>query len=366
MSGFSWSSLFKSTQELSESELPDIFPLSLTQTDFTKSDIVATYVKILTDTIERVHGLPEKFHQTFWDNCVQSEAPEGLVHMLALAMAEKKDLFLVYSASSNVLRRATFDEQREIESDYKAKGESAVGVFVSFKKYRRTDMLLIYSVLEYCILASLNKTVNISKAVQVKINTLRSSVSAIDSSVAVAQAKSIANALKKGNDVLLDAGDDITTSTPETAPTEKAIAFLDSKKAFILGLPMAYIAGEGKPGMGDSGSADTKAIDRGLKQYFVSIIKPVIKALFKVDVEFKSQDFSQVNTALETLKTFELTSDLYLSAEAKTEVIQRMFEVDPNDEKKAKKREASQAAIEPQVQNPGSPQDPQAGNQNRR
>lgn len=331
---------FKKSLTSGESGIPEIFPLSLTNLDFSRADILATYTKILTDTLERTHGIPNDYEPLLWDNCVQSETSEGLVTLLVEAMLTKSDLFLVYVPSVNVLRKATEDEKREILNDYKERGESTNGVYISFKKYRRTDMLLIYSALEYCVIASLNKNVNLSKAVQFKMHELRSSVSLADSAVAVDQAKSIAEALRCGNDVFLDSQDIITTATPDIGPTEKAITFLDAKRAFILGLPLAYISGIQTGGIGSTGEADTRAVERGLKQYFVSILQPVLQAVFGIKVEFKSQDFRQMSSALDALRTFDLVSDENLSRQSKQEILARMFDISLEDEQKALKAEA--------------------------
>lgn len=325
---------FGTAKAVSSNELPDIFPLSLTQATFIESDILSTYLKILTDVIERTHGLKEEFKPLLWDNCLQNEANEGLVTLLANAMTKKTELFLVYVPSVKVLRKATHEEQEKIRADYKKSGESKVGIFVSFKKYRRTEMLEIYSAFEYCVLSGLNKTLNISKAVQLKINKLRESVAVADAQVAVDQAKSIANALKNGNDVMLDKEDEIATATPDTSSTEKAITFLDAKRAFILGLPIAYVTGQQTGGIGSSGENDMRAVERGLIQYFVSIIQPVLKALWGAETEFKSQDFRQMTTALEVLKTFDLVSDENMPKEMKLEILARVFDVDLAEMKK--------------------------------
>lgn len=336
----------KTSSEVAACELPEIFPLALTQDIFNHADIEATFFKILADTIERTHGLAEKYEPLLWDNCVQTEAHHGLITHIAEAMTRERELFLVFKPSVMVLRKATSDEEAKIRADYEANGSSAVGVFVSFRRYRRSQMLRIYSALEYCVLSSLHKSLNISKAVQIKISKLRESVSVMDADLAASQARALAKALERGKDVYLDKEDEITTATPDTSTTEKAISFLDAKRAFILGLPLAYISGLQTGGLGSSGEADTKAIERGLKQYYVSIVQPTLKALFGADTEFKSEDFRQMETNLEVLKTFELTSDEYMSKEAKTEVVQRMFGLCAEDEKKAMKKEADQAALD--------------------
>jgi hypothetical protein len=325
---------FRATAETCDSELPEIFPLALRCDVFTKADILQTYTKILADTLERTHGLSEDLSPLLWDSCVQTDAAEGLVTLLANAMSAQTELFLVYKPSVKVLRKADRQEEARIRQDYKQNGESAVGVFLSFKGYTRTEMLLIYSAFEYCVLGSLNKTLNVAKAVQLKINELRSSTALVDSEIAINQGKAIARALSNGRDVMIDAKDSIDTAKPDTSSTEKAIGFLDAKRAYILGLPLSYISGLQTGGIGSTGEADMRAVERGLKQYFVSIVRPVLKALFGVQTEFKSQDFREMNTALEVLKTFDLVSDENLSKEAKQEILARVFDLDPEEELK--------------------------------
>ena len=323
-------------------EVAEIFPLKIGSDEFVSNDILSTYTEILTDTLERTHGLSEKHANLMWDNCVQNEATQGLISLLARAMYDKADLFLVYLPSVNVIRKATSEEETKIREDYKKSGESKAGVYVSFKTYRRTDMLKIYSSFEYCVIAALNKNLHLSKAVQIKINDLRSSVSLSDAEVAKSQAKSIATALGKGSDVYMDVKDLIEMLKPDTESIQKAIAFLDAKRAFWLGLPLAYITGEQTGGIGSSGENDMRAVERGLKQYFVSIVRPVLKAVFGTETKFKSQDFRQIQSGLEVLKTFELVSDENISGESKQEIVARIFDLDLDQERKAIEKAAKE------------------------
>lgn len=333
-------------------DVPLVYTMNLTASEFIKADVLATYRRILTDTCERTHGIRDEQWRLLWDSCVQSDSSLGLVSLLAQAMAMKAEIFVVYIPSVQIVRLATQDEQRQIIADYKSKGSSKLGVWISFKNYARTDLLNLFSEMEFCVVSSLFKTVNLAKAVQFKMNEMRSSVSLADSSVTIQQAQAIATALRTGKDVLLDSKDEITTSTPDVAPTEKAIAFLDAKRAFHLSLPMAYISGQQSAGIGSTGDADARAVDRGLKQYFASIIQPVFEAVFGVDVEFRPEDTRQIESGLEVIKAFELVSDQYLSAETKREIVARAFDVDPEEETKrldaeAAEREAAAPETEP-------------------
>lgn len=344
---FSWLGL--TTNLVTKSGLQEIFPLRLRMVDFVDADILATYTKILTDTIERTYGIEPKYDHLLWDNCVQDATTHGLISLLADAMAYKREIFLVYVPSSNIVRKATSEEEQRIREDYKKQATSSVGVYISFKHYRRSDMLRIYSELEYCAISSLHKNMNIARAVQLKMAKLRESVALTDVEIVRNQAASIADALRQGEDVYMDKDDDVTTATPDSAPAEKAISFLDAKRAFFLGTPLAYISGLQTGGIGATGEADTKAIERGLKQYFRSIIYPTLKALFGLETEFKSQDFREVTTALEVMKTFDLVSNEYISREAKTEIVRRMWNLNEKEETRALKDEESAREEAPPV-----------------
>lgn len=313
------------TEKATVVDIPVLFPLSVNEKVFIETEIRAIYHKILTDVAERTQGLEAGQESKLWDNCLESESSDGLITMLTKAMFEKGDLFLVLDKASDVLRRATGEEQQIIRADYKKKAASATGTYISFKNFQRTDMLKLYAALDYCTIGALNKTMNIAKSVQIKVKDLRSNVSLADASVAIEQVQAIADALKAGRDTYMDQGDELVTADPKIDPTKASMELLNQKKAFYLGLPASYITGELNSGLGDSGQADARAVDRGLKIYFVSIFKPVCKALFNKEVSFKSEDFAQLSTNLEALKTFELVSDELISKENKLDVINKLF-----------------------------------------
>jgi hypothetical protein len=328
MAGLSTFFGFRTLGLTSDSELPVIFPLSVGQNEFINADVMNVYSRILTDCVERTQGIPPEVSTLLWDNCLQNESNEGLITLLAGAMTEKKDLFLVYKSDVQVLRLATESEARQIKEDYAVKGKSPVGIFVSFKNYMRTDIVKIYSTMEYCVIASLNKQMNLSKAIQFKMSEMRSSVSLTDSSVAKTQANEIARGLANGKDVMMDKNDEISTSAPDISAIEKSITFIDGKKSLYYGMPLAYVNGELTTGIGSTGEADTKAVERGLKNYYISVLKPVIEALFEITTSFKSNDFRQIGSALEAVKTFELVSDDLISRENKTLIISKLFDID--------------------------------------
>lgn len=322
MNWFGWSS----KEGNGSAYLPDSFPLGMIQNDFVRTEIVNIYTKILTDVVERTQGIPDDKVQFLWDNCVQSESPEGLVTLLACAMAEKKELCLIFK--NDVLRRADGQEAQQIKADYQKSGKSALGVFVSFARYVRSDMIKLYSAMEYCTVAALNKQMNLSKATQFKISDLRASVSLADSADAKTQASVMADALSKGKDIIMDAKDVLELLKPDLTAVKESILFLDSKRCFYLGMPLSYINGELPKGLGDTGEADAKGIERGLKSYYHSIFKPVFEAVFEGKTTFKSQDFRQIDSALNALKVFELVSDEFISKDNKLLIVNKLLDVE--------------------------------------
>lgn len=309
-------------------EMPDIFPMSVMPEAFIRTDIRNLYAKILTDTLERTQGISDQQQQVLWDNCLQSESSKGLVTLLSEAMEQKNDLVIVYNPALGTIRKASGQETVEIKADYEKKGKSSKGVFVSFKHYDRTDMIRLYTALEYCVISSLNKSMNLSRALQFKMSNMRGSVSLADSTDVKTQAIEVAQALAKGRDVMIDGDDVIDTAKPDLTAAKEGMLFVSAKRSYYLGMPISYITGEQTTGIGSTGEADTKAIDRGLKGYYFSIIKPTVEAIFGIKTTFNPQDFAHIESGLEALKMFELVSDQFISDENKLLIVNKLFGVD--------------------------------------
>lgn len=325
-----------------DNELPEIFSLGIPCEDFAKLNITYLYKKILTDCIVRTQGIPDNVRRALWDNCMASESDKGLISLLATAMTAKSELYLVWNL--NVLRKANAQEQIIIKADYAKMGKSSVGAYISFRNYELSDILLIYASLEHASLASLSSMMNLAKAIQFKMANMRKSVGAYDKDDVVKQCVAIATALKAGKAVAIDGEDEITTSQLDMEPTEKAVSFLDSKRAYYTGLPKSYITGEQTGGIGSSGENDTRAIQRGLEPYWESIIHPTLKAVFNIDTKFQLERFGQVDSALNALRTFELVSEDLISLENKREIVSDMFDIE-NDLKNQPKEELPEIVV---------------------
>lgn len=327
----SWLSFLSGGSDSVDS-LRDIFPIPIAQKDFVSIDVQNIYTRILTDVLERTQGIPEDAKNLLWDNCLGSEKPDGLITMLAKAMVNKKELYLVYRKDLKVIRAATPTEEAQIREDYKALGESKVGVYITFKNYIKSDMVQFYSLLEYCAIGGLWKQANLSKAVLLKISDLRASVSLADAAKAQSQGKALADGLADGKDVVMDAKDIIESLAPDLTATNSTLELISKKHSFYLGLPASYFSGEGQAtSMSDTGKADSKAVERGLKPYYFSIAKPVIEGIFGSKTTFKSEDAEGLTAALNALEIMDRTSNEFLGKDNKTLVVNKAFGLDENE-----------------------------------
>jgi hypothetical protein len=311
-------------------ELPSIFPMPIAERDFIAIDVENIFLKILTDVSERTHGLKDDQKEMLFDSCLASENEKGLISLLAESMTNKSDLFLVID--SGVLRKATASEQVTIKADYKKQAYSSVGIYISFSKYIKTDMIKLYSALQYCTVSSLNKSMNVSKAIQFKMSDMRATVSLTDKAEVKEQALAIAKGIGDGKDAIIDAKDSIETAVPDLTAVKESIAFINQKMSFYLGLPESYITGIQADGLFAVGDVDQKNTERGLKSYYQSIIKPVFEALFKVKVSYKSQDFRQIESGLRALQAFDLASDELIPFDQKQKIINGLFDIEEKDQ----------------------------------
>lgn len=332
-----WFSFLGTTSDSTES-FQDIFPIPIAEKDFVSIDVENIFSRILTDTVERTQGLPDDKKNLLWDNCLASEKQDGLITLLAKAMTDKKELFIVYQESTKVVRKADPEEESKIRDSYKKIAEpvklnGATGIYVTFKNYSKSDMVRFYSALEYCAVGGLWKQGNISKAVQIKINDLRTSISLGDSAEAKRQAKLMADGLAEGKDILTDAKDVIESMVPDLNATNSMLELIAKKQSGYLGLPASYFSGiQSASSLSDTGKADSKAIERGLRVYYFSIIKPVIEGLFSIKkTSYKSEDAEGLDIALKTLETFDRTSDEHLSKENKTLIVNKAFGLDEDE-----------------------------------
>jgi hypothetical protein len=168
----------------------------------------------------------------------------------------------------------------------------------------------------------------------------------------VEQARRIVNALLSGEPALLDAKDVLELITPDVGPIKEVGEDIDSDISLVLGLPISWVTGKQSKGLGDSGDADARSIDRGLEPYFWESIHPAFSLLFGTKLTLQQESNLDIATGIEAAKTFDLIGDDMIDIENKREILCNLFDV--KNTLKGKPADKPPAPIAPMAR-PGFP-----------
>lgn len=319
------SGIFKKNDANSTSDIDPFWLLSISQALFCELQLRAIYTRILTDVIARSETIPTVYRSLLRDS-MEGFGQRGLVEHIVHAMANQSDLVLKYEAG--ILYVPNYGEKQQIVDGWKNGIKPANTLLLSFRNYYKTTIMRQYLHHKYLLLGTQHRALNLSSALIMKIDNMRATVSLKDSPVAIEQAREIAIALVNGSPAILDSKDIIELPKVDIGPIKEVANDLQSEISLILGLPLSWVAGKQKVGLGDSGDADARAIDRGLEPYFWESIYPAFELLFGVKLKFRSENFEMLAQGLEALRTFELIGDDLISLENKRRIISSLLNIE--------------------------------------
>lgn len=312
------------TSEVSETILESPFSLKFTREGFCKVKTATIYKRILEGCYSRTEGQKDDDKiASLFDSFEKSGSCSGLISLLAEAMTKKDEAAIVYD--SGVARLAKIDEATQIKADYKKTASSSSGVLVDFKNYYLTDLILGYMSIIYDIMDSMNTQVGLAKSLQVKINSLRGTVSAVGKDDPITQAKEMNESLKAGRSVLMDKNDQIETLTLNSDSVKNAIALVNAFLASDIGMSLSFINGELTSGMSATGEADANKDEYGFLNFFNSIFKPTCDKLYGWNLQFISDDWRYFDAMIGSLLIVENSS--LLSEEQKKAYANRLLPV---------------------------------------
>ena len=144
---------------------------------------------------------------------------------------------------------------------------------------------------------------------------------------AIKQANQINDALKAGNSILLSKMDEVIQTAINSESTAKAIEIFNTALASDLGLSLSFVSGALTSGMSATGDADINYEDTGIKDFWVTIWKPVCLKLYGAkNVKYKTDRWRFLEAKLKSLVYIE--SSLLFTDEQKKEYAQDIL----NDE----------------------------------
>ena len=276
------------------------FKISLERDDFIKIKTENLYKKILHRCYSRTEGATDEIKiASLFDSKEKSGASNGLISLIAISMANKQEQAIVFK--SGIARIADFQEKEKIKTDYEDKGRSEDSVLINFQNYTLTNLVNSYYAMIYDILQSMNTQVGLAKALQIKISSLRATVSAAGKEEPIQQAKDVNEALTKGQSVLLDKNDAVETLTLNSDSVKNAIMLVNSQLATDLGVSLSFVNGELTTGMSATGEADSNADEYGFQDFFNSIFKPICDKLYGWNLRFVSDDWRYFSAMIGSL-----------------------------------------------------------------
>ena len=233
----------------------------------------------------------------------------GTIPLVAKAMTQMRKIYLVYRESAGLVRVATLEEQQEIDKHYKDYQNTVSklnnddrGMILDFSKYELTRLIKCYMSLLYAVLDSANTQVNLARSLQIKIDKLRENISVLTSEDAIKQANQINDALKAGNSILLSSMDEVIQTAINSESTAKAIEIFNTALASDLGLSLSFVSGALTSGMSATGDADINYEDTGIKDFWVTIWKPICVKLYgKEGVKYKTDRWRYLEAKLKSL-----------------------------------------------------------------
>ena len=289
------------------------FDLSLNEKNFVDYMVSDLYQSILTMCFDKIifpdaeQDFKDKITPSFYDNLSVEGINKGIIKNLAYGITQNQKVFLVNASAGDdiIVRQGT---QEELQKYEKAQGNIKNQIQMDFTKYNQSKALKLFYSMIYWIIRATNTNVKISNSVLVKIAKLRELVAKEDAEDVIKQAKEINDAIKKGNSIIADKDDTMERLEINSQATKDALDVAFSLVSGLIKMPLSFVNGELTTGLTQTGDSDNLAIERGLKNYYYTILKPCTEKLFETKTRFSSDNTAKLKTLIGILPQLELST----------------------------------------------------------
>lgn len=317
----------KEKTSIEKEDLKLAFDLNVNERDFVNYMVADLYQNILTMTFDKIifpgkESFKDNIISSFYDNYSVENIQKGIIKNLSIAMERTEPVFFVNASISEkevIVRTGTSEELEKYEE---AKGNVKKQIKMDFSKFHQAKLLKIFYQMIYWIIRATNTNVKISNSVLVKIAKLRELVAKEDADDVIIQAKEINNALKQGNSIIADKDDSLDRLEINSQSSKDALNEVFNLISGLIKMPISFLNGELTTGLTQTGDSDNLAIERGLKNYYYMILKPIIEKLFEVRCAFSSDNTAKLKTLISMLPQLELST--LLTDEEKRAIIDNL------------------------------------------
>lgn len=289
------------------------FDLFLKEKDFVDYMVSDLYQSIFTMCFDKIifpdaeKDFKDKITPSFYDNLSVEGINKGIIKNLAYGIVQNQTFFLVNASAGDniIIRQGT---QEELQKYEKEQGNIKNQIQMDFTKYNQSKVLKLFYSMIYWIIRATNTNVKISNSVLVKIARLRELVAKEDAEEVIKQAKEINDAIKKGNSIIADKDDTMERLEINSQAIKDALDVAFSLISGLIKMPLSFVNGELTTGLTQTGDSDNLAIERGLKNYYYTILKPCIEKLFETKTRFSSDNTTKLKTLIGILPQLELST----------------------------------------------------------
>lgn len=288
------------------------FDLFLKETEFVDYMVSDLYQSILTMCFDKIifpdeKDFKDKITPSFYDNLSVEGINKGIIKNLAYGIVQNQKVFLVKASAGDniIIRQGT---QEELQKYEKEQGNIKNQIQMDFTKYNQSKALKLFYSMIYWIIRATNTNVKISNSVLVKIAKLRELVAKEDADDVIKQAKEINDAIKRGNSIIADKDDTMERLEINSQATKDALDVAFSLVSGLIKMPLSFVNGELTTGLTQTGDSDNLAIERGLKNYYYTILKPCTEKLFDTKTRFTSDNTAKLKTLIGILPQLELST----------------------------------------------------------
>lgn len=301
------------------------FDLSLKEKNFVDYMISDLYQSILTMCFDKIifpeaeKDFKDKITPSFYDNLSVEGINKGIIKNLAYSIVQNQKVFLVNvsNGDNTIVRQGT---QEELQKYEKEQGNIKNQIEMDFTKYNQSKTLRLFYSMIYWIIRATNTNVKISNSVLVKIARLRELVAKEDAENVIKHAKEINEAIEQGDSIVADKDDTMERLEINSQATKDALDIVFSLISGLIKMPLSFVNGELTTGLTQTGDSDNLAIERGLKNYYYTILKPCTEKLFDTKTRFTSDNTAKLKTLIGILPQLELST--LLTDEEKRAIIE--------------------------------------------
>lgn len=319
-----------------KTELRAPYKLTLAEKVFVDFKTENLFARILKRCYHKTLNLDDKdgnIASSVFFNTENNGKKNGTIPLIARAISRRTKIYLVYDSTVGLTREANTEEQKEIIKKYDSQNNKVskldrgkYGIALDFTDYELTLLVRCYMSLIYSVMSSANTQVKLSESIQIKIDKLRENISNLTSEDATKQANEVNDALKAGNSVLLSSLDQVIQTAINSDSIDKALDLFNTQLASDLGLSFSFVSGKLTSGMSATGDADINYEDQGIKDFWVSIWKPVCVKLYdRPKVKYKSDRWRAMEAKIKMLPFIETSS--LISEKTKQEYADEIFDI---------------------------------------